>query len=378
MDCPKCGYAAPEGTRFCPNCGAALADQAPAGAAPDKAHIDVHQEVGRIDGGKATAVEVGEVHGPLTVQSTLNQVEATIINGGYVDQKNITQIVLVQPDALGHIAHMLAELQGVDKSVVRTLGAPGAPENVSRQIAELLAAHQNAAAQGVQLSPQAAYDLGLIATYHRDYEAALGYFQQATRGDPDFSDAYEVLASLQQSLAHDELAKNDLDAAAARLAQAREAAMRTDPLNLRALSIRGYIAKSLAQVAEDRHQPQERERYAREAARFFARVLELDPADAGAQNGLGNVERMAGNLDAAIAAHRRAIKLYPEYTAAWHDLAAAYEAKMQADPANAAGWRKRALRAWRKAYALAPDDPSFTADYVVIMGQRIRRLERAG
>jgi hypothetical protein len=81
-------------------------------------------------------------------------------------------------------------------------------------------------------------------------------------------------------------------------------------------------------------------------------------------------------VDAAIAAYRRAIGLAPGYSAAWHDLAAAYEAKMQADSAHAAHWRKQALAAWRKTYALAPEDPSFTPDYIMTIGQRINWLER--
>ena len=187
-----------------------------------------------------------------------------------------------------------------------------------------------------------------MAAYNRDYTAALDYLRQATQADPDYADAFEAIAWLQQSLANDELFKRDYDTAVAHLAEGRAAAMHTDPLDARALALRGYIAKTLAQIAEARNQPGDRERYGQEAARLFEQAAKLDPADPGAQNGLGNVQHMLGNLDAAIAAYRRAIELAPGYTAAWHDLAAAYEAKMQADPAHAANWRKQALAAWRK------------------------------
>jgi len=151
--------------------------------------------------------------------------------------------------------------------------------------------------------------------------------------------------------------------------------MHTDPTDARALALRGYIAKTLAQIAQARGQPADRGKYAQEAARLFEQAAKLNPSDAGAQNGLGNVQHMLGNLDAAIAAYRRAIKLAPGYAAAWHDLAAACEAKMHADPAHAEKWRKAALEAWRKTYALAPEDPGFSADTIVSIGQRIHRLE---
>lgn len=45
--------------------------------------------------------------------------------------------------------------------------------------------------------------------------------------------------------------------------------------------------------------------YYDEAARFFRHVVELDPKNAGAHNGLGNVTYAQGRLDEAIAAYQR-------------------------------------------------------------------------
>ena len=84
---------------------------------------------------------------------------------------------------------------------------------------------------------------------------------------------------------------------------------------------------------------------------------------------------MFSNLDAAVAAYRRAIGWRPLYYRLT-DLAVACEAKMQADPVHAAKWRKEALAAWRKTYALAPENPGFSPDYVVNIGKRIAWLER--
>jgi tetratricopeptide (TPR) repeat protein len=372
MNCPQCAAVVPELARFCPTCGAALATQA-----LKQTRIEVQQEVGQVAGGKVADVEVGQVQGDLTVEATVNQVETKIIQGDYVDRQTImANILVLGPDAMDQIVQKLAALQGVDKRAVQQPGTQLVPKNVSRQIVEVVAAQQAAAAQGIMVSPQSAYRLGLMAAYNRDYTAALDYLRQATQADPDYADAFEAIVWLQQSLANDELFKRDYNAAVAHLAEGRTAAMHTDPLDARALALRGYIAKTLAQIAEARNQPGDRERYCQEAARLFEQAAKLDPADPGAQNGLGNVQHMLSNLDAAIAAYCCAIELAPGYTAAWHDLAVAYEAKMQADPAQAANWRKQALAAWRKTYALAPEDPSFTPDYIVSIGQRINWLER--
>lgn len=109
---------------------------------------------------------------------------------------------------------------------------------------------------------------------------------------------------------------------------------------------------------------------------MFEHVVRLEPNDASAHNGLGNVEHALGNLDAAIAASNRAIELAPRYAAAHHDLALAFEAKMRADPARADEWCQKALQVWQKTYQLAPDDPSSSADYILTIGQRISWLER--
>ena len=168
MNCPKCGTVMPEGARHCPGCGATLTGQT-----PKQTHIDVDQQVGQVEGGKVTAVEVGQVQGNLTVEATVNQVEAKVIQGDYVDRQTIIQNVLVLgPDAMDQIVQKLAALQGVDKAAVQQPGAQVLPENVSRQITEIVAAQREAAAQGVAVSAPSAYRLGLMAAYNRDYTAS--------------------------------------------------------------------------------------------------------------------------------------------------------------------------------------------------------------
>ncbi len=159
-----------------------------------------------------------------------------------------------------------------------------------------------------------------------------------------------IKSTVQQIRAVHDLQAGDEDAALAKLAEAREAAMRTDPLDPQALAVRGYIAKTLAQVAQARGNLAEKGAYYQEAARFFEHVVQKDPDNASAHNGLGNVAYGMGDLDRAIAAYKRAIELAPAYRAAHHDLALALEAKVWADPANARAWCQQAFEAWHLAY----------------------------
>ena len=130
-------------------------------------------------------------------------------------------------------------------------------------------------------------------------------------------------------------------------------------------------------MAEGKRDRTGREEYYSKAARLFEQAAQLDPGDAEAQLGLGNVEHAIGNLDGAISAYKRAAELMPTYTAAYHDMAAAYEGRMKADPTHASELCQEALDAWRQAYQLVPSDPGFPADYHTrVILPRIRWLEQ--
>ena len=318
----------------------------------------------------------GDFVGRDKIGTLIQNLQQKIVNGTYVERPDITQIFLVVPGAPEAVVKWLADQQGVDKEMLESLGTRTAPEHVSRQIEEVEAAQREAAAQGVPIAPQAAYQLGMLAAYRRDYQAALDHFQQATEADPEYYDAFEAIAWLQQNRAVDDVNRRDYDAALGKLEAAHRAARQTDPLNAGAMAQRGFIAKTLAQVCEARGDQAGREQYYAEAARLFEQALKLNPEDAGAHNGLGNVRHALGDLEAAIQEYSRAIELDPTYTAAYHDLCLVYEDKMKADPGRAAEWCRKALAAWQKAYHLAPQDPTFSADYLLKMGQHLNWLEQ--
>ena len=252
------------------------------------------------------------------------------------------------------------------------------------------------------------YYLGRNAYYERRYRLALDYFYQATEDDPGLTDAYEMICHLQQSLAVDDIRQRNYDAAELKLIKAREAARQTDPHDAWGMAVRGFVYKTFAQVAEGRGRRERKEaeqagklqraqeaseHYARaerffqqagghyaEAERHFQQALRLDPDDAAAQLGMGNVQLARGKLDEAYAACLRATELMPNLTSAHHDLTAVCVKKMTADPDHADDWCRAALASWRRTYQLAQGDPAYGPDYVSerILPRLAWLMERCG
>jgi tetratricopeptide (TPR) repeat protein len=310
------------------------------------------------------------------IETLIHHLEQKIANRDYVERQEITQVFLVVPGAQEDVVKRLTQMEGVGKELLKKLGVMVAPEHIDRQIEEVQAAQKEAEASGVTLKPEGAYQLGMLAAYRRDYDTALDYFRRATQDDPEYTQAFSAIAWLQQSLAMGDLDSRDYESAVSKLKEARSAASQTDPLDAHGLATRGFIAKTLAQISDLRRDHASSDKYYDEAARMFKGALQLNSSEAGAWNGLGNVEYASGHLDAAIDAYSKAIALIPNYTAAYHDLAIAYMGKMEVDAANADKWCEKALAAWRETYHLAPNDPGFASEKILWIGQQIIRLEQ--
>ncbi|NIP51774.1 MAG: tetratricopeptide repeat protein, partial [candidate division Zixibacteria bacterium] len=167
----------------------------------------------------------------------------------------------IGPKALDALVEWFTGEQDLDKGILQKLPSQVPPEHIGHQIKEIQAAQRKSAAKGLSVAPQTAYRLGMLAAYRRDYDDALNYFNEAAQADPYYSDAFEAIAWLQQSLAMDCMDKKDYDAAIERLAQARNAAEKSDPFDDRALALRGYIFKTLAQVSDKKGEIGEKEKY---------------------------------------------------------------------------------------------------------------------
>jgi tetratricopeptide (TPR) repeat protein len=318
----------------------------------------------------------GDFIGRDKIDTLIQHIDQKIANRDYVEHQDLIQVFLVVPGAQGDVIKLLAESEGTDTQLLEELGAAVAPEHIKRQIKEVELAQKEAEAQGVTLVPKDAYRLGTLAMYRRDYDSALDYFRKAAKNDPEYTQAFAAAAWILQRQAMSDMYHQDYDAAMSKLSDAYVAAARTDPLDSYGLALRGSIAKTRAQIAHIRQDQASRHKYYSEAARMFKGALNLNSADASAWNGLGNVEYAEGYLDAAIEAYNKAIALIPNYTAAHHDLAIAYERKIQLDPAGALEWCQKALTAYKQAYHLAPNDPGFTSEKILWIGQRILKLEQ--
>ncbi len=291
---------------------------------------------------------------------------------GSVTQVNIQ---MMSQEGLEAVINTLADRLGLDKRSLQNPAHSAPTTDEHRKIQEVQAVERQAAAQGVSLTPQAAHRMGTIAYYQRDFKTALDYFRQAAQSDPSYSDAFEAIVRLQQNLAYQDFHRKDYPAALEKLAEARPAAEKMDMKDKDALALRGYLEKLLAQIAEAQGNRPERAQYLQTAESYFRKALQIAPKYANALKGLGNVQSMLGNLDAAIELFEKAISIQPAMVMAHHDLAYAYEAKMRNDIRHAVSWCHKALAEWSQVYKMAPKDPSFSPDYIVWIGQHVTWLE---
>ncbi len=344
-------------------------------SAPPPKQIEIHQQVGSVAGGEVNAVRVGQVAGDLSVQSTINQIENKIVQGDYVDRREITVLALGDPNALDQIVKLVAERLKTRTQPGGASQLPSVPGPIAQGLGEVVQAQKEAAAQGLQVQPETLYHLGMLAVYRLDYDTGLAYFRQATTANPDGAEAWNAIAWVQQACALRDMSSQNYESAAARLLEARTAALHTDPVDPSALAQRAYVSKTLGDLARARGDSKSHDENYAEAARLFEHAAQLDPQNPSVLNGLGDVQLDLGNWDAAIDSFNRAIQLAPQYTAAHNDQAIAYEQKMRTDPLHAEQWLAKSINAWKQAYLLAPSDPSFSPDDVMRIGQHLARLQ---
>jgi len=85
-------------------------------------------------------------------------------------------------------------------------------------------------------------------------------------------------------------------------------------------ALKGYSAKNVYQSSKGMLSSEKRKEYLSVARQSFENALRLDPQNASAHNGMGNVLFFEGNFDAAIKQHNLALKLTDgNYPAAKHD-----------------------------------------------------------
>jgi tetratricopeptide (TPR) repeat protein len=306
-----------------------------------------------------------------------DSIKENLKKDNYVDRQSITLVFVNAGDKeTQKIIELYAGKKGIDKKTLFELNANPVLEKDALQIAEITAAEKEAASKGVKPNPEAAYNLGMLSAFNRDYEAALDYFRSAIESDEEYAKAFEAIAWLQQSRANHDLSNGNYEGAMQKLNEARDAANKTDPLDANALALRGYIYKTIAQIYEAKGNQVEKDKSYQKAAQLFEDIVKRDPQNASGYNGLANIQYARGNVDGAIAASEKAIELAPNYAAAHWDLALAYEIKIGVESAKANEWCKKALSTWSKAYELAGNDPGFSQDDLNTISQRIELLKK--
>lgn len=86
-------------------------------------------------------------------------------------------------------------------------------------------------------------------------------------------------------------------------------------------ALMGYTLKDIYQSSKNLLSTEQRQAYLQRASESFNNALKLDPDNASAQNGMGNILFFQGNFDEAIKRHEKALELANNYyPAAEHDM----------------------------------------------------------
>jgi tetratricopeptide (TPR) repeat protein len=289
----------------------------------------------------------------------------------------------IGPEFLEKVIEKLYDEWIANKNIFEIIEHQPFEDNINKLITEIETLQIGE--EDIRVDPQTLYKLGCLSTVNRHYEAALVFFRMAiqtmaTQDYMEYIDAFEAVSRLQLYRAQQELSKYELDSAMEKLEESIKAAMNLGPFDKNALNLRGYIFKTMAQVADAN-----RIKFLKKTEKVFRSIIERYPEDESAFNGLGNYYYGLGEFDEAIKFYKEAIRINVEYSAAWHDLALAYDAKMMMDPEQC----KDALKAYIEARRLAENElrmaqeNPYYAQYLVFspadiekISQRIRKLEQ--
>ncbi len=135
-------------------------------------------------------------------------------------------------------------------------------------------------------------------------------------------DLFNYLASV-QTKAVNMMEAGKVDAARAltnKNLQAVDTALKSFPDDADFHALMGYTLKDMYQSSKDLLPSEQRRAYLERARNSFEKALQLDPRNASAHNGMGNVLFFEGRFDEAIKEHNKALQLTNDnYPAAEHD-----------------------------------------------------------
>jgi tetratricopeptide (TPR) repeat protein len=178
-----------------------------------------------------------------------------------------------------------------------------------------------AAEQNVDLGEDALYDLAMLFMGANQGELAEACLLEMHHRAPDRLEALAALAQLYQRRAHEQIHQKNFGFAEQILEKARAYVKQADDLDSGTDLRLGYVYKELAQAYQRNQQPSKAKKPLKKARQLFVGVVEVEPDNASAWNGVGSVDIVAGDYASAVANIERAVALNPDYVEAWYDLA---------------------------------------------------------
>lgn len=168
----------------------------------------------------------------------------------------------------------------------------------------------------------------------------------------------------------------EANTASQRLAEARallNSGLKREPHNLALLVSLGYVEKTQAQVAQLQSDHDEYVSSLAKAAKHFAAVLQRDPTDIGALNGMANVYLFGRDYDRAIELSTLAVQSDPNYGPAAWDLALALEGKLDEGGPNPT-LVEYLKSVYRRLESIMPSQPQFMASNLTHVQKRLAAL----
>jgi tetratricopeptide (TPR) repeat protein len=185
---------------------------------------------------------------------------------------------------------------------------------------------------GMHLSPEQWSALGYAYLVADEMDKSKAALLEAVHENPSLVEANYLLACVNQLQASEFLVKGDLARTRELLKAAEEYAKAARHDNATDTGIGdqlGFVYKQLAQADLARNDQASANNELEKAKALFQMGLGVNPNDPGAHNGLGTVYFLQGNLEKGIQEQQTAVRIAPEYTYAWQDLALIFAEKYQ-------------------------------------------------
>jgi tetratricopeptide (TPR) repeat protein len=322
----------------------------------------------------AFALDIAIARWNWQIETAATTIHAAVMAGRHLTADHVLQVMreLGNTRAVDRLVKVAGTKLGASEKNFKAVVGDPPDVAVLQQAAALAEARESIADAGARLSPESEFQLGRLAALRRDYDVAERHLRRAVDLNPKSSEALESLLWLTQARAMHEVQQQNGAAALLRLREADRLGRRLKNQDID--TMRGYIRKTLAQVAQLAGDKREERKCLKRAALQFDRVLVRSPSNASALNGRANVKHLLGDLAGAKIDYLKAIRSEPNYAAPHHDVALLLEECAKLRPGRKSRFLAQALDHWTTCRTLAKEDPLFSNQDIARIGGRIRSL----